>query len=171
MDYKALFLDEYLNELGTKNFKPIDEFFTFKKGTFNIRLDAYLYRNKDVTYYAYIYPTDEKLLIDVRINPVKDDKLKTVDSARLIKLKQILEHGDLKLIIGENIIGQLARMAVMGLKTNWVLILIVAVAVGLGAGGIAYSVGVGNGVNQGFHQAQLIYNSTMPQITPIPKIG
>jgi hypothetical protein len=167
MDYKALFLDEYLNELGTKNFKPIDEFFTFKKGTFNIRLDAYLYRNKDVTYYAYIYPTDEKLLIDVRINPVKDDKLKTVDSARLIKLKQILEHGDLKLIVGENIIGQLARMAVMGLKNNWVLILIIAVAVGIGAGGIGYTVGLGNGINQGFNQAQIIINSTK---TAIPSV-
>ena len=33
-------------------------------------------------------------------------------------------------------------MAVMGLKTNWVLILIVAVSVGIGAGGIGYSVGV-----------------------------
>ena len=171
MDYKAVFLDEYLNELGNKKFQPTDEFMTFKKGTFNIRLDAFLYRNKNTTYYCYIYPTDEKLLIDVKIEPIKNTKEKTVKSARLIKLKEKIEKGDLKLIVGENIIGQLAHMAVMGLKTNWVLILIIAVAVGLGAGGIAYSVGVGNGINQGFHNAQLIYNSTMPQITPIPKIG
>ena len=141
MDYKAIFLDEYLNELGNKNFQSTDDFITFKKGTFNIRLDAFLYRNKGTTFFAYIYPTDEKFLIDSKIEPLKNSKDSPI-SGRLIKLKEKIEKGDLKLIVGENIIGQLARMAVMGLKTNWVLILIVAVAVGIGAGGIGYSVGV-----------------------------
>jgi hypothetical protein len=173
MDYKALFLDEYLNELGTKNFKPIDEFITFKKGTFNIRLNAFLFRNRNVTYYGYIYPTDEKMLIDVKIEPVteKDIDGKEIkfdkSSARIVKIKERLEKGDLKLIVGENIIGQLAHMAVMGLKNNWVLILIIAVAVGIGAGGIGYTVGLGNGINQGFNQAQIIINSTK---TAIPSV-
>ena len=65
-----------------------------------------------------------------------------LNSARLITLKEKLEHGDLKLIVGEQIIGQLARLAALGIKNNWVLILIIAVSVGIGAGGIGYSVGV-----------------------------
>lgn len=142
MENLALFLDEQLNQIGTKKFESVDDFITFKKGTFNIRLNAFLYRNKNTTYYAYIYPTDEKMLIDVKIEPIKDDKDKNLSSGRLIKLKEKIEHGDLKLIVGENIIGQLAHMAVMGLKANWVLILVVAVAVGIGAGGIGYSVGI-----------------------------
>ena len=142
MNYKALLLDEYLNELGNKNFQPTDEFFTYKKGTFNIRLDAFLYRNKNTTFYGYIYPTDEKLLIDLKVEPIKDTKDKTVVSARLIKIKEKLERGDLKLIVGESIIGQLARMAVLGLKTNWILIILVAVSVGIGGFGIGYSVGI-----------------------------
>lgn len=181
MLYRAIFLDEDLNEIGNKNFKLHDEFFSFKKGTFNIRLDAYLYKNKDVSYYAYIYPTDEKLLIDIKIEPItkirkekykngKDKEVKeiiNVTSGRLVKLKEKIEKGDLKLIVGENIIGQLARMAIMGIKTNWALILIIAVAVGVGAGGAGYSIGLGNGVTQGFHQAQLIINSTK---TGIPNV-
>jgi hypothetical protein len=174
MEYKALFLDEYLNELGNKKFQPTDEFITFKKGTFNIRLDAFLYRSKNITYYGYIYPTDEKLLIDnVKIEPIKEDKdktNKTLISARLIKIKEKLEKGDLKLIVGENIIGQLARMAVMGLKNNWVLIIIIAASVGIGTAGIGYSIGV----NSGISQANSLINSTInnsgiliPTPTPI----
>ena len=157
----ALFLDENLNQIGTKKFDSTDGFLTFKKGTFNIRLNAYFYKNKDTTYFGYIYPTDEKLLIDVKNEPIKEGKTSNVDSARLIKIKEKIEHGDLKLIVGESIIGQLARIAVMGLKTNWVLLLIVAVAVGVGAGGAGYAIGLGNGVNQGFSQAQHIINSTI----------
>jgi len=161
----ALFLDEYLNKIGEKKFESTDGFITFKKGTFNIRLDAFFYRDIDrtnaKTYFAYIYPTDEKLLIDVKVEPIKQSDGKTFESARLVKLKERLEHGDLKLIVGESIIGQLARIAVMGLKTNWVLLLIVAVAVGVGAGGAGYAIGLGNGVNQGFSQAQHIINSTI----------
>jgi len=144
---RAIFLDEQLNQIGTKDFESIDEFITFKKGTFNIRLNAFLYRDnskiRNIIYYAYIYPTDEKMLIDVKIEPItKDDKNINISSARIVKIKEKLERGDLKLIVGENIIGQLSRIAVMGLKANWVLILIVAVAVGIGAGGIGYSMGI-----------------------------
>ena len=49
-----------LNQIGTKKFQSTDDFITFKKGTFNIRLNAFLYRNRNYAYYAYIYPTDEK---------------------------------------------------------------------------------------------------------------
>lgn len=168
MQNKAIFLDEELNEIGNKTFQSTDEFITFKKGTFNIRLNAFLYRNKDTSFYAYIYPTDEKMLIDIKIEPItKDSKTVNICSARIVKIKERLEKGDLKLIVGENIIGQLARIAVMGLKTNWILILVVAVAVGVGAGGIGYSVGLNNGVSQGFSQAQNIFNSTISGIPTI----
>jgi hypothetical protein len=168
MQNKALFLDEDLNEIGNKNFQSTDEFITFRKGTFNIRLNAFLYRGKDIAYYAYIYPTDEKMLIDIKIEPItKDNKVVNVTSARIVKIKEKLEKGDLKLIVGENIIGQLARMAIMGLKTNWILILVVAVAVGVGAGGACYSFGLNNGIAQGFSQAQNIINST---VTHIPTV-
>ena len=144
MENIAIFLDEQLNQIGTKKFQSTDDFVTFKKGTFNIRLNAFLYRNRNYAYYAYIYPTDEKLLIDVKVEPIKYDKDNRgiLNSARLITLKEKLEHGDLKLIVGEQIIGQLARLAALGIKNNWVLILIIAVSVGIGAGGIGYSVGV-----------------------------
>lgn len=166
MQYIAIFLDEYLNEIGKKKFDSTDSFITFKKGTFNIRLDAFLYRNNDYIYYVYIYPTDEKLLIDVKenIEPLKNEKLEKLDkpySARIIKLKERLEHGDLKLIVGENIIGQLARIAVLGVKQNWLLILIIAVSVGIGAGGLGYSLGVSHG--------QSLVNVTVTP-TPIPTI-
>jgi hypothetical protein len=161
MEFKALFLDEGLNELGNKNFQPTDEFITFKNGTFNIRLNAFLYRTKNFTYYAYIYPTDEKMLIDIKIEPITDNK-DNIYSARIVKLKEKLEHGDLKLIVGENIIGQLAHMAVMGLKNNWVLILIVAIAVGIGAGGIGYSIGVSH------VPTYLNATATSPSLTVMP---
>ena len=160
MDNIALMLDEQLNQIGTKKFDSIDDFFTYKKGTFNIRLNAFLYRNKNTTYYAYIYPTDEKLLIDVKIEPIKSNdgtELKVV-SGRLIKIKERLEKGDLKLIVGESIIGQLARMATLGLKQNWVLIIIIAVAFGLAGGGIGYGIGVSS------HPSV----ATLPLITPSP---
>jgi hypothetical protein len=172
MDNKAIFLDEDLNEIGSKKFNSTDDFVTFKKGTFNIRLNAYLYRNKDTVYYAYIYPTDEKMLIDTKIEPItKNDKIINVSSARIIKIKEKLEKGDLKLIVGESIIGQLARMAILGLKTNWVLLLIVGVSVGVGVGGAMYAYGLNSGINQGFIQAQEIINSTVkafptPLVTP-----
>jgi hypothetical protein len=166
MQNLALFLDEDLNSIGNKKFDSTDKFITFKKGTFNIRLDAYLFRDKNTIYYAYIYPTDEKLLIDnkdSRIEPIKEekDKNKNYNSARLIKIKEKLEHGDLKLIVADNIIGQLARIAVMGLKTNWILVLIVAVSVGVGVGFGAYFAGLDSGITQGFKQAETIYNSTL----------
>jgi hypothetical protein len=174
MEYKALFLDEDLIEIGNKKFQATDEFITYKQGTFNIRLNAYLYRNKDTAFYAYIYPTDEKMLIEVKIEPItktEDSEKYNVVSARLVKIKEKMEKGDLKLIVGESIIGQLARLAVMGLKTNWILILIIAVAVGVGAGGGGYSFGLNNGINQGFTQAQHIINATsnilIPTNTPI----
>ena len=166
MDYKAIFLDEYLNELGNKNFQSTDEFITFKKGTFNIRLDAFLYRNKNTVYFAYVYPTDEKLLIDVKVEPMRNVTDKTLSSARLIKLKEKIEKGDLKLIVGENIIGQLARMAVMGIKTNWVLILVIAASVGIGAGGIGYSVGISHIPTY----VNATANNPIPISTPIGKI-
>ena len=143
MDNIAIFLDEQLNQIGTKKFQSTDEFVNFKKGTFNVRLNAFLYRNRNYTYYAYIYPTDEKMLIDVKIEPIKDDKENKKElSSRIVKIKEKIEKGDLKLIVGEQIIGQLARLAALGIKQNWVLILIIAVSVGIGAGGIGYSVGV-----------------------------
>jgi len=144
MDNTAIFLDEQLNQIGKKKFESTEEFITFKKGTFNIRLDAFLYRDKNNTYYAYVYPTDEKLLLDVKVEPIKEnkDKNSTLNSARLIKIKEKIEKGDLKLIVGENIIGQLAHIAIMGIKNNWLLILIVAVAVGIGCGGIGYGIGL-----------------------------
>ena len=176
MTNKAIFLDEDLNEIGNKNFESTDEFITFKRGTFNVRLNAYLYKNKDFSYYAYIYPTDEKMLIDVKIEPItkiskdKKEEIMNFSSARLVKIKEKWERGDLKLIVGESIIGQLARLAVLGLKTNWVLILIVAVAVGVGAGGGGYALGLNSGISQGFTQAQHIINSTVTTITPAPLV-
>jgi hypothetical protein len=171
MENKAIFLDEYLNKLGETKFDSTDTFFTWKKGTFNVRLDAYLYRDKLITYYAYIYPTDEKLLIDIApIEPISKeskDKDKIV-SARILKIKERIEKGDLKLFVGENIIGQLARMAVMGLKNNWVLIIIIAVAVGIGAGGGAYTFGYNGGLATGFDNAQKLFNSTV--ISPLPSV-
>jgi len=157
MDNKAIFLDEALNQIGEKKFESIDEFITYKKGTFNIRLNAYLYRNKNITYYAYIYPTDEKLLIDVKIEPISNIN----EKSRVIKIKEKIERGDLKLIVGENIIGQLARIAVMGMKQNWILILIIAVSVGIGAGGLGYSIGISH------VPTYLNVTATNPTTTPI----
>lgn len=132
-----------------------------------------MYRNKNTIYYGYIYPTDEKLIIDVKIEPIKDDKdkNKAFVTARLIKIKEKLEKGDLKLIVGESIIGQLARMAIMGLKTNWVLLLIIAISVGVGAGGSMYAIGFNGGVSQGFNNAQQIYNSTLINPSVIPTVS
>ena len=154
---KAIFLDEDLNEIGNKKFDSVDKFITFKKGTFNVRLNAFLYKNKNMAYYGYIYPTDEKLLIDVKIEPISKDN----EKSRVIKIKEKIEKGDLKLIVGESIIGQLARLAVMGIKKDWILLLIVGVAVGVGAGGAMYAIGLNNGISQGFSQAQHIINSTL----------
>ena len=156
MENKAIFLDEQLNQIGEKKFDSIEEFITYKKGTFLIRLNAYLYRSKNTVYYAYIYPTDEKMLIDnSKIEPISKDN----EKARVIKIKEKIEKGDLKLIVGENIIGQLARLAVMGVKQNWILILIVAVSVGIGAGGIGYSLGISH--------IPTYLNSTSINSTPI----
>ena len=165
MENLAIFLDEQLNQIGTKKFQSIDEFITFKKGTFNIRLNAFLYRNKNTIYYAYIYPTDEKLLIDIKVEPIINDKenKKTLESVRLIKIKEKIEHGDLKLIVGENIIGQLAHIAVMGMKQNWILILLIAVSVGIGAGGIGYSVGISH--------VPTYLNATVTNNIPIPTVS
>jgi hypothetical protein len=142
MEYYAIFTDEKLNQIGKKvKFDSADEFISFKKGTFNIRLNAYLYCDSENTYYLYIYPTDEKMLVDVKVEPTTDaGKDYKITDGRIIKIKEKIEKGDLKLIVGENIIGQLAHMAVMGLKQNWVLIIVIAVSVGIGMFGIGYSV-------------------------------
>jgi hypothetical protein len=168
MEYYAIFTDEELNQIGNKQkFKATDEFITFKKGTFNIRLDAYLYRDNNYTYYIYIYPTDEKLLIDLKINPLtKADKDYKEGSTRIVKIKEKIEKGDLKLIVGENIIGQLAHMAVMGLKENWLLIIIIAVSVGIGMFGIGYSVAP-HTYNIVAHNNVTVTTTPLPNSSPI----
>lgn len=173
MDNIAIFLDEYLNKIGSKKFESTDEFLTYKKGTFNIRLDAFLYRDGNTTYYAYIYPSDEKLLIDVKINPIDEKDLKGKDGKKLLsftgrieKIKEKVEKGDLKLIVGESIIGQLARIAVLGLKNNWVLIIVIAVSVGIGFFGAGYTLGNNNGLAtaQNLINATIHANATPPPI-------
>jgi hypothetical protein len=150
MSYIALFLTPELFVIGSKKFKPTDTFINFKKGTFNIRLDAFLYRNKDSAIFAYIYPTDERLLIDVSIvkgvkkekvipqEPIKKNDNILIESARLVKIKEKIEHGDLHLLVAESIIGQLARAFIGAVKTNWVLI-ILALGAGVAVGYIACS--------------------------------
>ena len=146
MSYLALFMDSELNVIGNKKFKPTDKFINFKKGTFKIRLDAYLYKIKDTIIYGYIYPTDEHLLIDIdektgktkvnEIEPIK--KNKDFNSVRLVLIKEKIENGDLHLLVAESIIGQLARFAIAQLKTNW-LFLILALGAGIAIGYIAGS--------------------------------
>jgi hypothetical protein len=152
MAHIALFLTPELMVLGTKRFVPTDSFVNFRKGTFNIRLDAYLYKTQNDIIYGYIYPTDEKLLIDVTKNsegiparkdfipqePIKKTDKQTLESARLITLKEKIEHGDLHLLVAESIIGQLARAFLQTVKTNW-LFVILAVGAGIGIGYIACS--------------------------------
>ncbi len=164
MENIAIFLDEQLNQIGSKKFQSTDDFINFKKGTFNVRLNAFLYRNRNYTYYAYIYPTDEKMLIDVKIEPIikNEGKNEVLNCARIVKIKEKIEKGDLKLIVGEQIIGQLARLAALGIKNNWVLILIIAVSVGIGAGGIGYSVGVSH--------VPTYLNATITSPSPTPLV-
>jgi len=171
MEYYAIFTDEELNQIGNKQkFKATDEFITFKKGTFNIRLDAYLYRDNNYTYYIYIYPTDEKLLIDIKINPLtKADKDYKEGSTRIVKIKEKIEKGDLKLIVGENIIGQLAHMAVMGLKENWLLIIIIAVFAGIGMFGVGYSVAP-HTINNVLPNSTITAIQKLPTPTPLHTI-
>jgi hypothetical protein len=145
MAHIALFLTPELMVLGTKKFVPTDSFVNFRKGTFNIRLDAYLYKTQNDIIYGYIYPTDEKLLIDVTKKdfipqePIgKKNITDKVESARLITLKEKIEHGDLHLLVAESIIGQLARAFLQTVKTNW-LFVILAVGAGIGIGYIACS--------------------------------
>lgn len=129
MSYIAKFLTPDLNTIGSKRFKPTDSFITFKKGTFNVRLDAYLYKDKNFIYYAYIYPTDEKLIIDIRLDPItKDDKIVKIESARIVTIKEKMEKGDLHFLVAESIIGQLARAFMTAVKTNWILIIAILVA-------------------------------------------
>lgn len=149
MVYIALFLTPDLYVMGTKNFKPTDTFLTYKKGTCNIRLDAFLYKTKDNTYYGYIYPTDEKLLIDIKLEPIKRELPKDLgngkyeeikyNSARLVNIKEKIEKGDLHLLVAESIIGQLARAFLQTVKTNWVFILL-ALGTGIAIGYIACTV-------------------------------
>lgn len=145
MTHIALFLTPELMVVGTKNFKPTDSFLNFRKGTFNIRLDAYMYKTSNDTVYGYIYPTDERVLIDITKKdvvpqePIKiGDKNLKVDSARLIFLKEKIEHGDLHLLVAESIIGQLARAFLQQVKTNW-LFVILAIGCGVAIGYIACS--------------------------------
>ena len=153
MAHIALFLTPELMLLGTKKFIPTDSFVNFRKGAFNIRLDAYLYKTKDDTIYGYIYPTDEKLLIDIVKSPKGDTVVKDFipqepigkknvtdkfESARLITLKEKIEHGDLHLLVAESIIGQLARAFLQQVKTNW-LFVILAIGCGVAIGYIACS--------------------------------
>lgn len=141
----ALFLTSELTVIGTKRFKPTESFISFRKGTFNIRLDAYLYKTKDDVIYAYIYPTDEKVLIDINKkeyipqNPImKNDKVSIIESARILALKEKIEHGDLHLLVAESMIGQLARAFLGAVKTNW-LFVILAIGAGVAIGYIACS--------------------------------
>jgi len=144
MAHIALFLTPELMVLGTKKFNPTDSFVNFRKGAFNIHLDAYLYKTDNDTIYGYIYPTDEKLLIDVAKKdfipqkPIKVDKKNSVESARLVFLKEKIEHGDLHLLVAESIIGQLARAFLQQVKTNW-LFVILAIGCGVAIGYIACS--------------------------------
>jgi hypothetical protein len=144
MPHIALFLTPELMVLGTKKFVPTDSFVNFRKGTFNIRLDAYLYKTQNDTIYGYIYPTDEKLLIDVKKDfipqePIgKKNIIDKIESARLITLKEKIEHGDLHLLVAESIIGQLARAFLQQVKTNW-LFVILAIGCGVAIGYIACS--------------------------------
>jgi hypothetical protein len=144
MPHIALFLTSELMVLGTKKFVPTDSFVNFRKGTFNIRLDAYLYKTQNDTIYGYIYPTDEKLLIDVKKDfipqePIgKKNIIDKIESARLITLKEKIEHGDLHLLVAESIIGQLARAFLQQVKTNW-LFVILAIGCGVAIGYIACS--------------------------------
>ena len=144
MAHIALFLTPELMVLGTKKFNPTNSFVNFRKGAFNIRLDAYLYKTDNDTIYGYIYPTDEKLLIDVAKKdfipqkPIKVDKKNSVESARLVFLKEKIEHGDLHLLVAESIIGQLARAFLQQVKTNW-LFVILAIGCGVAIGYIACS--------------------------------
>jgi len=171
MEYYAIFTDEKLNQIGKKvKFDSADEFISFKKGTFNIRLNAYLYCDSENTYYLYIYPTNEKVLIDVKINPIiKADKDYKDVSARIVKIKEKIEKGDLELIVGENIIGQLAHMAVMGLKENWLLIIIIAVFAGIGMFGIGYSVAP-HTINNVLPNSTITAIQKLPTPTPLHTI-
>jgi|GEM_PF-5147487 hypothetical protein len=139
MSYLALFMTPDLIVIGNKKFKPTDSFINFKKGTFNIRLDAYLYKIHETTIYGYIYPNDERLLIDVDIEPInKGEKEYKINKGRLIFLKEKIEHGDLHLLVAESIIGQLARAFLAQVKTNW-LFVILAIGAGVAIGYIACS--------------------------------
>jgi hypothetical protein len=140
MEYLALFLTEQLDVIGTKKFKPIDEFMNYKKGTFKIDVSAYMYKNKETYIYGYIYPTDERLLIDIKIEPIiKGNKEYQIVSPRLVLIQEKIEHGDLHLLVAEQIIGQLARAFLAIVKNNWVLI-ILAVGCGVAVGYIACTV-------------------------------
>jgi hypothetical protein len=171
MSYIALFLTPELMLLGSKKFKPTDSFLNFKKGTFNIRLDSYLYKTKESTIFGYIYPTDERVLIDVTKEGIKTynqqepikigDKTTKLESARIVFLQEKIEHGDLHLLVAESIIGQLARAFLGGVKTNWILIILA-----LGAGlGIGYM--ICTGINPS-HTITVIQNAT--STTPIPHV-
>jgi hypothetical protein len=166
MSYLALFLTPSLDVIGSKKFKPTEKFVNFKKGTFNIRLEAYLYKIKGTSIYAYIYPTDERLLIDssgeyTSQEPINQDLAPVkIESARLIKIKEQVENGDLHLLVAESIIGQLARAFLNLVKTNWVLI-ILGVGCGVAVGYIACSV-----INPS-HIVTIIQNQTIPSPTPI----
>ena len=166
MEYLALFLTQNLEVIGHKKFKPTVAFINFKKGTFNVRLDAYLYRIKDSFVYGYIYPTDERLLIDnkevIEQEPIKkNDKVKILNSPRLIKIQEQIERGDLHLIIAQSIIGQLAKAFLNTVKTNW-LFLILALGAGVAIGYIACSV-----LYPPVQIVTDVINGTMPLPTPI----
>lgn len=167
MSYLALFLTEELNVIGSKKFKPTDKFINFKKGTFKIRLNAYLYKIKDTIVYGYIYPTDELLLIDSakekgkEIEPIKKDK--DLNSARLITIKEKIENGDLHLLVTESIIGQLARFALGAIKTNW-LFLILALGAGIAIGYIAGNALSPHTITTIYNNSTSLTNSTIPSV-------
>jgi hypothetical protein len=162
MSYTALFLTPDLMLIGSKGFKATDKFLNYKKGTFKVRLDAYLYKTQNGFFYGYIYPTDELMLIDTEMEPIrKGDKELKLTSARLITIKEKVENGDLFLIVGESIIGQLARAFLNTIKTNW-LFVILAIGAGIAIGYIA-------GTALGSHAVTTIYNSTVTA-KPIPTV-
>jgi hypothetical protein len=175
-NYLALFLDTEFSVIGSKKFKATDIFINFKKGAFKVRLDAYLYKIKDTQVHVYIYPTDERVLFDtikkdyvlqeaifkddIDTKTKKDTKIE-FNSARLVSIQEKIEHGDLHLLVTESIVGQLARLALNAVKTNWVLIILAVVA------GLAIGYIVGN-VTTPTHTITLIQNVTnTPTPTPI----
>jgi hypothetical protein len=142
----AIFLNSNLYELGRKKFNSIEPFITFKDATFNVNVDAFLYRNKDYTYYAYLYEKNGKMIMPTKA----------------VSVQEKINSADLKLVVGENIIMQLAHAAIAMVKTNWIMI-ILAVGCGLGVG-----LAIGFMIPHAAHAANVVNNYLNATATPIP---